>query len=235
MNPGARHLVGWLCACAGVLLTAFVVTPLAPGAANGSVPEKCARFVAESAARQHLVTGHGATTVVIGDSYAAGLGLRDPGANWARELPGRVHVFGFSGSGFSRGASPCKAVGYDQRAPGALALHPSLVVVEGGLNDFDQPAVAIRAGFRRLLAEIGDRDIVVVGPPSAPLRGAGAARVDAILRSEAARAGTPYLSMVGERFSYLPDRLHLTAAGHRRFGQLVASRVAVLSRPQSAG
>jgi acyl-CoA thioesterase-1 len=223
VNLGARPLLGGLGAALGVLLAALVLTPLVAGTAQASTAEKCARFAAQSLHRQHLVTGRGPTTVVLGDSYSAGLGLARPGQNWARALPGRVHVFGFSGSGFSRGASPCADVAYDQRAERALALHPSLVVVEGGLNDFDQPAGQIRAGFRRLVGEIGSDRVLVVGPPPAPLRGARAARVDAVLREEAARSGTPYLSMIDRRFGYLPDRLHLTPAGHRAFGAVVAA------------
>jgi len=222
---GARHL-GWFSAFIGALLTVAALMPLLPSAASGSTEHRCTRFARDSAARERIVTGRGATTAVIGDSYSAGLGLGHPGRSWASDLPGRVHVFGFSGSGFSAGASPCHHVAYDQRAGRALGLDPSLVVVEGGLNDFDQPAADIRAGFRRLMTEIGDRRVLVVGPPPAPLRGRSAARVDAILRAEAARSGTPYLSLIDRRFDYLRDRLHLTPAGHRRFGALVAARLA---------
>ena len=223
MHLGVKRYLGWFSGCAGVLLTAVALTPLLSGTAQASTAEKCAQFARQSAAREHLVTGHGARTVVIGDSYSAGLGLRRPAQNWAGELPGRVHVFGFSGSGFSRGASPCASVSYAERAPRALVGNPSLVVLEGGLNDFDQPSADIRAGYRRLLAELGDRQVLVVGPPPAPLRGRSAARVDAVLRSETSRSGTPYLSMIDRRFGYLPDRLHLTPAGHRAFGAVVAA------------
>jgi acyl-CoA thioesterase-1 len=233
VNLGTRHLLGVLSAGLGLVLTVLALTPLVSNAAHSNTAQQCARFSGESVARQHLITGHGATTVVIGDSYSAGLGLSHPGRNWASELPGRVHVFGFSGSGFSAGASACRSVAYADRAPQALALHPSLVVIEGGLNDFDQPTADIRAGFRRLLNEVGHLPVLVVGPPPAPLRGRRAARVDAILRAEAVRSGTPYLSMIGDRFSYLPDRLHLTPAGHRQFGNVVADRVALLSGLQS--
>jgi acyl-CoA thioesterase-1 len=222
VHPRARRLVGWYCAGVGVVLTVVALTPIVAGAALGSTTDRCTAFARESVARQRLVTGHGERTVVIGDSYSAGLGLRRPGDSWAAELPGRVHVYGFSGSGFSRGASPCSAVAFDQRARRALATDPDLVVIEGGLNDFDQPAADIRAGFRRLLREVGDRHVLVVGPPSAPQRARSAARVDAILRAEAAQTGTPYLSMLRQHFDYLPDRLHLTASGHRQFGALVA-------------
>jgi len=228
VDLGGRHLVGLACAGLAVLLAIVVLTQLGSGAANGTAAGRCARFAEESAARQRVVTGHGAATVVIGDSYAAGLGLAHPTRNWVRRLPGRVHVYSFSGSGFSRGASPCGAVAFDQRAARALELRPALVVIEGGLNDFDRSDAAIRAGFRTLLAQVGDRDVLVVGPAPAPLRADAVARVDAVLRSESARTGTPYLSMLGEHFSYLPDQLHLTAAGHRAFGEVVADRLAHL-------
>jgi acyl-CoA thioesterase-1 len=97
------------------------------------------------------------------------------------------------------------------------------VVVEGGLNDYDQPAASVRAGFRALVAELRGRRILVVGPPSAPARAGGARRVDAILRAETGRAGLRYVSMIGQDFDYLDDGLHLTPSGHRAFGDAVAA------------
>jgi acyl-CoA thioesterase I len=166
----ARHRIGLASAGLSLLVGAVVLTLLGSGAASGTDNDRCARFAQESAARQHVVTGHGTSTVVIGDSYAAGLGLAHPASAWTRALPGRVQVFAFSGSGFSRGASPCGAVAFDQRVRRALASGPSLVVIEGGLNDYDRTSDEIRAGFRRLLAEVGDRKVLVVSPPDAPLR-----------------------------------------------------------------
>jgi acyl-CoA thioesterase-1 len=205
-----------------VVVLATLLTLLASGGATGADAERCARFSVQSQARERLVTGHGQRVLVIGDSYAVGLGLRDPEGSWPSRIDGRVHVFGFSGSGFSRHASNCGAVSYDVRAPHALRAGAGLVVVEGGLNDHDQPANDVRAGFRRLIRELKGRQILVVGPPLAPARAAGAARVDAILREESARARVRYLSMTGRSFSYLDDRLHLTSKGHREFGQVVA-------------
>jgi acyl-CoA thioesterase-1 len=205
----------------GVVL-ATALTLLLPGGATGADAERCARFATQSQVRERLVTGHGNRVVVIGDSYSVGLGLRDPETSWPSRLPGRVHVFGFSGSGFSAQASPCRRVAYDAREAHALSAGARLVVVEGGLNDYNQPASAVRAGFRSLMRELHARDVLVVGPPPAPARAAGAARVDAILRSESARAGVRYLSMIDGRFSYLDDALHLTQAGHRQFGAVVA-------------
>ena len=213
---------------AGVFLVALAVVvslAVAAGHATGSNAGHCARVVAQSQARERIVTGHGRNVVVIGDSYSVGFGLRDQSASWPSQLPGRVHVYGVSGSGFSAGASPCAGVSYDAREPYALRRGADLVVVEGGLNDFDQPVSTVRAGFRALARELRGHRVLVVGPPPAPARLSGARRVDAVLSQESARAGVRYLSMIDEHFRYLPDRLHLTPSGHHDFGQVVARSV----------
>jgi acyl-CoA thioesterase-1 len=52
------------------------------------------------------------------------------------------------------------------------------------------------------------------------------ARVDGVLATETDRAGVPYVRTAGWQLPYLPDRLHLTAEGHRLFGAAVAARIA---------
>ena len=212
-----------------VVLLATLLTVLASGDATGADAERCARLSLQSQARERLVTGHGDRVVVIGDSYSVGLGLRKPRTSWPSQLPGRVHVFGFSGSGFSAHASGCRDASYADRAPHAVHGRADLVVVEGGLNDYDQPAAAIRAGFRTLIRELRGHRLLVVGPPAAPVRAVDARRVDAILAEESARAGAPYLSMTGHDFEYLDDGLHLTPAGHHAFGSVVADAIAASS------
>jgi acyl-CoA thioesterase I len=214
-----------LAAGATVVALATLLTLLVSGGATGANSERCARFSAQSQVRERLVTGAGRRIVVIGDSYSVGLGLRDPEASWPSRLPGRTHVFGFSGSGFSAHASSCGHVAYADRASRAAHSGRGLVVVEGGLNDVDRPVAEVRAGFRSLIRLLHGREVLVVGPPSAPVRTAGAARVDAILRQESARAGVRYLSVLSTSFSYLDDGLHLTPAGHRSFGTLVAGAI----------
>ena len=96
----------------------------------------------------------------------------------AGQLPGEVHVAGFSGSGFSARASGCGRVSFTDRAPSALAARPQVVVVEGGLNDHDQPAAAIEHGFRALMTALVGQRVVVVGTSSGlkdPLAGLDAA------------------------------------------------------------
>jgi acyl-CoA thioesterase-1 len=199
--------------------------------AHGAGPSKCDRFAAASVKRAAMVTGSGARVVVIGDSWSVGLGLDHPVQSWPSRLPGRIHVAGFSGSGFSEKASPCGRVSFADRAPKALAGGADLLVVEGGLNDYDRTRAEIKAGFLRVLRYAAPYRTVVVGPALAPARAARVPRVDRLLAHLSAKYGVPYLSMVDLELPYLRDRLHPTPAGHRVFGDAVAARIAALEQP----
>lgn len=212
-------LVGLVVLLGGSLAAADVVSARSRGAA---LAERCERHAAASAARAAVLHGEGTEVLVVGDSYAAGLLLSDASDSWPARLPGRVRVAGFSGSGFSRDASPCGDRSFATRLGPALTPATEVVLVEGGLNDTDQPASAIRAGFERLLGVAGDRTVVVVGPPSAPARAAGVPRVDRLLAQLSEEHGVAYVPTSGLDLPYLRDRLHLTGHGHRAFGDAVA-------------
>lgn len=202
--------------------------------AGGTAPSRCERFAAASVERAREVTGTGRRVVVIGDSWSVGLGLADPAASWPARLPGSVHVAGFSGSGFSAHASECGPVSFAARAPAALADGADLVVVEGGLNDYDQPDAAVTSGFVRLAREVGARRLVVVGPADAPSRAAEVPRVDALLAGLCRRYAVPYVRTTGLALRYLDDDLHLTPASHLVFGDAVAAGIASVSARRAA-
>ena len=212
-------------ATALALVAALVASGLLAARASASLT-RCEQFAAASQARARQVTGSGARVVVIGDSWSAGLGLDRPVQSWPSRLAGRVHVAGFSGSGFSAKASPCGRVSFADRAPAALRGGADLVVVEGGLNDVDRSRAEIKAGFTRLVRAAAGQDLVVVGPAPAPARARAVPRVDRLLRHLSARYDVRYVSTLDLDLPYLPDRLHLTAAGHRLFGDAVAERIA---------
>lgn len=216
---------------AAALVATLLVVQLAGRAGADDVRTRCDRFAAAAEARSAATAG-GADIAVIGDSYAVGLGLDRPQDSWPSRLPGTVHVAGFSGSGFSRTASSCGAVSFAARAPEAVRRSGArLVVVEGGLNDWDQAPAAIVAGFEALIRAVGDRELVVVGPPSAPRRSARVPAVDALLAGLAASHGVTYVRTSDLDLTYLDDRLHLTAAGHRAFGDAVAAALGAGSGP----
>ncbi len=196
--------------------------------ATGTKPTRCEQFAADSLARAEAVTGAGADVLVIGDSWTAGLGLDDPVRSWPSRLPGRVHVAGFSGSGFGSGASGCgPRVSFGARAAAALRSVPpgTPVVVAGGLNDWDSSDAEVIAGLDRVLAATAGHPVTVVGPAAAPARAAYVTRVEGLLERLCAERDVRFVAVSDLRLDYLPDLLHLTPAGHAAFGDAVAARL----------
>lgn len=213
---------------AAVVLTALVAVLAFPLADTGTTAAGrfCQAAGRAEATRADAVTGSGDSVLVVGDSWSAGWRLARPAGSWPAALPGRVHVDGFPGSGFSEHASPCGRVAFADRVGAALRRSDArLVVVQGGLNDFDQSDADIAAGFHRVMRALHGREVLVVGPASAPSRAARVPRVDALLRSLAMDAGVAYVASSDLDLPYLRDRLHLTAAGHRAYGAEVARRI----------
>jgi acyl-CoA thioesterase-1 len=226
-RPGRRGLTA---GALGLVVSGILGgSALAWGHGTPSASDACRAVAAASAVRHAEVVGAGPRVVVIGDSYSQGAHLADPSRSWPSMLPGRVVVDGFSGSGFAAAASSCRGEAFGLRVPRALAEHPSLVVVQGGLNDYDVPDHELRAAVRDVLGRLSGHAAVVVGPPDAPSRAAQVTRVDAIIAAAADRAGVPYVRTSGWQLPFLPDRLHLTATGHRTFGRAVAARIAHLT------
>lgn len=234
LNRGIPRRVGG--ASVVVLLLAALMSFYVADRA-GAGPARCQQHRLDARERAAVVTGEGERVLVIGDSWSVGLGLDELHRSWAAELPGEVHVRGFSGSGFSARASHCGRVSFHDRAATALGVRPALVVVEGGLNDFDQPGAAITRGFRDLMADLAGHRVVVVGPADAPARTRAVPRVDARLGRLSAAYGVPYVPTSDLELDYLEDRLHLTEDGHRDFGAAVAERIAgvVPARPAVLG
>lgn len=207
---------------ATAVVAVLVAAVIAVLTARAGADDACTRFSKAADERRALVTGSGPETLVIGDSYSVGLGVK-PAESWPTRLPGRVRVDGFSGSGYSYAASGCPGVDFATRAETAVRPATGLVVVEGGLNDFDQPVSEIDAGFRRLMKVIGDRPVLVVGPADAPSRAEQVPVLDEQLSLLAKEYGARYLPMSDLVLPYLDDGLHLTAEGHRIFGDRVAA------------
>lgn len=212
------------------LTVAVVTAGLLVTTRAGADSDRCTDLRLAARERAALVTGTGDEVLVIGDSYSVGLGVR-ASESWPTRLPGRVHVDGFSGSGFTREASPCGDLSYGARATRGLAGEPGLVVVQGGLNDVDQTEAELVAGFERLLTALGDRRVLVVGPPSAPDRAHVVPEVDAVLARLTEQYDVGYLSMLDADLPYLDDGLHLTTDGHRQFGDLVAAALSTARAP----
>ena len=211
-------------AFAFLLLAAFLAVRVADRA--GAELVRCQQHRVDARERAATEAGEGVSTLVIGDSWSVGLGLDDLSRSWPSQLPGEVRVAGFSGSGFSARASACGRVSFADRAPTAMASRPDLVVVEGGLNDYDQPVSVTERGFRDLMQALAGHHVVVVGPASAPSRAHAVPRVDDLLARLCAEYAVPYVTTSDLELDYLQDLLHLTEDAHQEFGEVVAARIA---------
>lgn len=219
-----RRFVG---AGISVLLVAVLLAFHVAGRAGAGVPS-CRAHLADAQVRAAVASGTGPRTVVIGDSWSVGLGLDDLGDSWPSRLAGRTEVAGFSGSGFSERASACRGVSFADRAAAAVREPAELVVVQGGLNDHDQPTVEVVRGFHQLMQALAGRRVVVVGPASAPSRARAVPRVDRLLAELSDSYGVPYVPTSDLELPYLHDGLHLTRAGHRTYGDTLVDRLAAV-------
>lgn len=217
-----------------LLLAAFMAVRIADRA--GAELARCQQHRADARERLSISVGDRPEILVIGDSWSVGLGLDDLSRSWPARLGAaeNVHVAGFSGSGFSSRSSGCGRVSFAARAPAAVSARPGLVVVEGGLNDYDQPAHATVRGFRELMRALAGQHVVVVGPASAPARARTVPRVDGLLAQLCAEYAIPYVATSDLDLDYLDDRLHLTADGHEEFGDAVAQRIAAVTPTRPA-
>jgi acyl-CoA thioesterase I len=213
--------------------------------APAAVGQDCSRTTAQvRSPAATTVAGTGTRVAVLGDSWTSGFALADPEQGWAyvlsRALGWRAAVDGFPGSGFTTDAG-CPGQRYAQRVD-RIPVDAALVLVEGGINDLPDPA-AVGAASSALLAQVHARvpgaAVVVVGPPLVPARSpATAHRVAADLARSAAAQGATWVDSTGWTLPYLPDGVHLTAAGHGQFADLVAARLQaahLVAAPSPAG
>ena len=96
----------------------------------------------------------------MGDSYAQGLGLRDPGVSWptafAQEAHATVRVDGFAGSGFT-GSAYCDGEEFGTRAKALARGDDELLVIQGGLNDVTADPDLIEAAAAAVVETSGRR------------------------------------------------------------------------------
>lgn len=223
------------------LAGAVLVTALAgcasedDGVLPGQVPEHetqvtqdlCTRLAAESVARAAVVTGAGEQVVVIGDSWASGFGLDDPGQSWPRYLDGEVRVSGFGGTGYSRGLMErCGPISFPERVPDVLAQGADLVVLEGGINDSKSDLDEVEKGFRETLDELKGYEVIVLSAPKVNSRAKAIRVVNKMMRRVSAEYGVTYINVFDLELPMLEDNTHLTVAGHMQFGEIVARRIA---------
>jgi len=179
--------------------------------------------------------------VFIGDSYAAGAGLKRGVARWTSVVSAaegwREVNLGRAGTGYTA-RPPSETCGY-ARCPDfvrmafrAVAEQPQVVVVAGGQNDtflayhdLASEQSAITATFQTLRAGLPDAIIVAVGPP--PIWGVTSPLLDieSAVREAVETNGGVFVSLLSPSVinssNLLPDGIHAGEEGHAE----IASRV----------
>lgn len=187
----------------------------------------CTRLAAESVTRAAVVTGAGERVVVIGDSWASGFGLEDPGLSWPRYLDGEVRVSGFGGTGYSRDLmARCGPISFAERVPDVISQGADLVVLEGGINDSKSDLDEVEDGFRDTLDELVGYEVIVLSAPKVDSRARAIRGVNKMMRRVSAEYGVTYINVFDLELPMLEDNTHLTVEGHQEFGEAVARRIA---------
>jgi len=183
------------------------------------------------------------TALFFGDSYFVGGGCSpDPSQDMAAvagaQLGYRTVIRGAGGTGFVTANAEYGIPAYlEQIAQGAFDVPgraPSLVVIEGGSNDYGQPTSAIRRNAGKVL-RIAARDfpgalVVLVGPMQTYGQLSQSEPIKRTLRSLARKRGVPFVNMqkwvFGQDGLLCSDYDHPTYATHQALGQRLAQALA---------
>lgn len=201
--------------------------PIRSAIANAEGCEAVTAYLEENGAVQTV--GDGPTRVtVLGDSYSAGDGLVTAGGTrderwvnvYAETAGATVTLDAVGMTGFVNGGF-CGGQEYTSRAA-TLAAPADMVIVQGGVNDWQASPADVRDAAADLLDAVPDgTPVVVVGPATTPERGA-LPDIDAALEDAAVEHGACYVSALDWDLPMLPDGLHMTAAGHAEYAAHIA-------------
>jgi acyl-CoA thioesterase I len=189
---------------------------------------------------------HGGTRpllVVLGASFTAGVGAPGPAASWAVRLATilgwRAVTLGVPGMGYTRpGAGHLGPVSRILARVHLAQLHPALVIIQAGHDDWRVPAAAQAAHVADLIRRLRHEApaarlafLTVFAPYAAsPATLAAEAATDAIIVS-AIRKTDPRAVVIDPlrsrwQFPRAADGLHPTAAGNLLIAQRVARSLA---------
>ncbi|MET0448644.1 MAG: SGNH/GDSL hydrolase family protein [Aeromicrobium sp.] len=155
--------------------------------------------------------------VVVGDSITARYNDKpgDPDQGWwsvtARRFDAEVRTYAQSGSGYLRPGHRCTGNRFVDRSPAFTGEAPSIVMVEGGRNDWAKcidgvfvPSsdAEVRHAVDTYLDVLqtylpAETRIIVLGPPWGPLDRTEGRRVTAIIEAEAEAHDIEFISTAG--------------------------------------
>lgn len=228
MRRNRKRLVIWAACIAAALVvvgvSGFVIRK------QVLVGEACSAsrvLTAQEGAFVHARTGSVHVTV-LGDSYSAGDTLANRRDAWVFELPKSsdwdVSVAAIGSTGFTNGG-PCGDAAFGKRIEAAVSTHPDILIIQGGLNDWEASAEQVRDAADKVLDRTSAVPrVVLVGPVTAPARD-GAATTDRVLSQVAAKHGAQYVSALHWHVQFSAPGLHLTPRGHVEYAAKVAAAI----------
>lgn len=213
---GSRFVVSFIASVVIIAGGGAAAVQIKDNITNGQRCETVKARIAETGA---VVHGTGpAGTAALGDSYAAGDWLDDRSKGWAYSVAENVAGVGLTG--YTNGGY-CGDGSFSDRLSQVTDLRPSTLIIQGGLNDSEASGRNIEDAADDLLEQVADiQTVVLVGPTNAPAK-SDLAKVDRALAAAAAKHRREYISALTWDLEFLPDRLHLTPAGHAEFADLV--------------
>lgn len=145
-------------------------------------------------------------------------------ARFGQEKNWTVYADGIGGTGFIS-PGPCGGQSFASRLDRAIQRHPSVLIVEGGLNDVDTDPAMLSRAVRELLQRAAQVPrVIVVGPTAAPARPKSAV-VDGLLRSTTQEADRVYVSTQRWRLPFRDDGVHPSVAGYYDYADMLSAVV----------
>ncbi len=200
----------WMVALAAIAV--FVVVGIVYLVHRSDEIAACRPVLAIQKAQARLNSVGKPQLVVIGDSYAAGVGPASVSQSWPRLLTGwHVYVIAHGGAGFTKPG--CGGGQFGDEVSAAIMRKPTKVVIEGGLND-QAGLSSIKSDADAVLARFPRGAAVVVGPASPPSERLSTLMIiDGDLKSAAVTHGDAYVTLLGVLSPSDFNFLHPSAAG----------------------
>lgn len=242
---------------AAAVLAATVATVASCASTPPPVPESVQKYYDENAnkisepspTREPLTlkpVPAGAQVLFLGDSYTEGYGTTNMAKdNFARTLARTrgwdAVVDGIGGTGFINGG-PAGARDYRSRIENLSverALNPALVVIEGGLNDWESTTKAlweaVEGTVKLARLKWPEAQIVVIGPTAGSPENQSLTEGVGAVRNGANLAGVPFIDVsklvtpVNDKALAFEDGYHLNTQGHAAMAALIDAEMAKLT------
>lgn len=239
-------MLGWLRGHSRWVGLAVTFLILAAGGAYGFREHRHEQFVAKKCdaveqvevdlgtrRNEALRQVDGPVIAFVGDSYTQGQWLDDPLKSYAYvvadDFAQAPYVDGRGGTGFENGG-PCGDQEFFNRVGRAAGQRPTLLILQGGLNDAGLDDVAESTDLAIRLARVsanGARTtIVVIGtftPPGADPELTAAANRE--IERAAESAEVLFIDPSTWDFPVMDDQIHPTVAGHEAIGHRVTEAI----------